>query len=86
MSAYLDVAEADVMEEGWRLQTTVGLELINQIDSSRNVSRRTSPKLRDAVLNCPCHLPPWSQLLDFANRAGGRMSIRLKTICAPHWR
>jgi len=41
MSAYLDVAEADVMEEGWRLQTVVGLRLRNQICSSRDVDRRT---------------------------------------------
>jgi hypothetical protein len=41
MSAYLDVAEADVMEEGWRLQTVVGLSLKNQICSSRDVNRST---------------------------------------------
>lgn len=84
MSAYLDVAEADVMEEGWRLQTTVGLELINQIDSSRNVSRRTLPKQRDAVLRHPRHTPPWSQLLGFAKGRGGRKFQRKrgKTIVA----
>ena len=41
MSAYLDVAEAEIMEEGWRLQTVVGITLKNQLCSSRDVVRST---------------------------------------------
>lgn len=39
MSCYLDVAEADQMEEGWRLQTQVGIVLKNQICSSKDINR-----------------------------------------------
>ena len=41
MSAYLDVVEADAMEEGWRLQTVVRLKLRNQLCSSMDVDRST---------------------------------------------
>ena len=64
MSAYLDVAEADVMEDGWRLQTTVGIDLINQICSSRTVSHRTYSNLTFLTLDTPRHLPPCYSLFE----------------------